>query len=321
MTLTKKQRKQAEAELKVTVKQKEEMETLAELQRVKRALMTGVSFAEADDHGCTALMLGVRLKRNAIVKTLIADSRVDINLQDNCWGNTALFSACVGNNLEVLKMLVAHDKMSSLNTRDKLERTPLMVAVQLGYEDIVRELANTPGVDLNATDMCGEGLEDIARLVNSNMEHTELMIVYIFRTRGYSTIVTIVKEARAKQYGRMIEHYIEKVPNREKLNNTKKDISTDKYPDRNMDPNKRKDPNKICWKCHLTEENKRLPKCRGCHKVFLNVFPILLNSLVSGTILQRGVPERGLGEARGVLQHHSEEEESEETREGVGSVG
>ena len=147
------------------------------------------------------------------------------------------------------------------------------------------------------------------------------MIVYIFRTRGHYTIVTIVKEAREKQYGRMIEHYTEKDPNREKHNNTWKDRKTEKDPDRKIDPNTRKDPNKICWKCLLPEENKRLPKCRGCQKVFLTVFPILHNPPVSGTLLQRGVPERGLGETRGVLQHHSEEEEPEETREGIGNVG
>jgi ankyrin repeat protein len=61
-----------------------------------------------------------------IVKELLADQKVDVNLQ-NTWGGTALITACFFNNIEAVKELLADQKVD-VNLQDKGGYTALIKA-------------------------------------------------------------------------------------------------------------------------------------------------------------------------------------------------
>ena len=65
-------------------------------------------------------------KQNAIVKLLLCQPGLDVNVRDN-YGYTALHFACATNNVEVLKILLAHPSMNSHNAENYAGKTPSML--------------------------------------------------------------------------------------------------------------------------------------------------------------------------------------------------
>ena len=108
----------------------------------------------------TGLMLAVECKHNSIVKLLLEQPTLDLNLTDDC-GWTALHMAVIIDNVEGVKLLLADPR---LNTRkDNDGWTPVMTAILHKNVDVLRELVAHPSVDLDARDELGLSLEDRAR--------------------------------------------------------------------------------------------------------------------------------------------------------------
>merc|ERR1719319_1851524 len=112
--------------------------------------------------GNTGLMEAVLYKHNSIVEFLLQYPGVDVNCQDT-GGKTALHYSNYVDNLEGLRLLLAHPGMRSLNTRGDGEWTPLMTAVCRGSLSCVRGLVRGEGVDLDTRDGQGRSLEDMVR--------------------------------------------------------------------------------------------------------------------------------------------------------------
>jgi len=115
-----------------------------------------------DSSGRTGLMGAVWKKHNSIVEFLLQYPGVDVNCQD-IWGTTALHYSVPNDNLEGLRLLLAHPGMRSLNTRAGGGWTPLMTAVCRGSLSCVRELVGEEGVDLDTRDGQGRSLQEVAR--------------------------------------------------------------------------------------------------------------------------------------------------------------
>ena len=126
---------------------------------VKRALGRGEGVNSVDALGQTGLMCAVGNKHNSIVQFLLQYPGVDVNYQ-NILDHTALHYSVRGDNLEGLRLLLAHPGMRSLNTRaGENSETPLMLAVHHGSLSCVRELVGVEGVDLDTRDDRGRSLE------------------------------------------------------------------------------------------------------------------------------------------------------------------
>ena len=112
--------------------------------------------------GQTGLMRAVANKHNSIVQFLLQYPGVDVNCQA-IDGWTALHWCVYSDNLEGLRLLLAHPGMRSLNTRGVNGDTPLMGAVNNGSVSCVRELVGVEGVDLDTRDGRRRSLENRAR--------------------------------------------------------------------------------------------------------------------------------------------------------------
>ena len=90
--------------------------------------------------GRTGLMWAVNRKHNSIVELLLQHPGLDVNCQATLNGYTALHYSVYSDNLEGLRLLLGHPGMRSLNTRNEVGVTPLMVAVNSGSLSCVRQL-------------------------------------------------------------------------------------------------------------------------------------------------------------------------------------
>ena len=95
-------------------------------------------------------------------KYLLNVPGIDINKSD-FYGCTPLHISCYQNNVEIIQLLCRHPSMTSLNTRDVSGNSPIMLAVQLGKVDAVKELLKIRGVDLSTKSVYAETLADIAK--------------------------------------------------------------------------------------------------------------------------------------------------------------
>ena len=93
---------------------------------------------------------------------MLQQATIDVNLADLS-GNTPLHACADADNVEGLRLLLAHPGMGSLDTRDAGGRTPLMLAVSKGSLACARELVGVEGVDLDTRDGQGRSLEEVAR--------------------------------------------------------------------------------------------------------------------------------------------------------------
>ena len=114
------------------------------LDEVRSALERGEDVNDKEDlggHRWTALMYAVSGRHNSIVKLLLDQPGVKINVKNND-GRTALHLAAGGNNREAARMLLLHRTMNQTkaNSKDNDGRTAVMWAVIRGREELLREL-------------------------------------------------------------------------------------------------------------------------------------------------------------------------------------
>ncbi|EAY15606.1 hypothetical protein TVAG_208850 [Trichomonas vaginalis G3] len=88
--------------------------------------------------GHTALMAASKLGLVSLMEFIIQEGG-DIDRQSMFHGETALHFAVENNKIEAVKCLVAHD---AARLKDESGRTPLAIAIELGYNDIAQILSS-----------------------------------------------------------------------------------------------------------------------------------------------------------------------------------
>ena len=116
----------------------------------------------------TGLMLAVMNKHNSIVKLLLEQPTVDLNLTDH-QGYTALHYAANHNNVEAVQLLLADSRFHSVNLKDSHGKTPVMNAIFYKKNGALRELVANPSVDLDTRDGEGRSLEEVSRWALKNL--------------------------------------------------------------------------------------------------------------------------------------------------------
>ena len=124
------------------------------LAEVRSALARGEDVNSKDSSGITALMLAVLNELNSIVKLLLDQPAVDVNVK-NIRGWTALHRAASANNAEGARMLLLHKNFKSANVTDNGGLTALMVAVITRNEEVLRELVKHRCVSLDVGMLAG----------------------------------------------------------------------------------------------------------------------------------------------------------------------
>ena len=124
------------------------------LAEARAALARGEDVNRQGSNGRTALMRAVWHKHNSIVKLLLDQPAVDVNVKNNC-GRTALHWAAVSNNAEGARMLLLHKDFNSAHVTDNYGDTALMRAVENGKEEVVRELVKHQCVSLDVGNLEG----------------------------------------------------------------------------------------------------------------------------------------------------------------------
>ncbi|MEC8881878.1 MAG: ankyrin repeat domain-containing protein [Pseudomonadota bacterium] len=105
-----------------------------------------------DIAGRTALMWAAHGGHTAIVNTLLADKRVDLNCNDQ-W-NTALIGATRNGHINIVRALLADERVDP-NHAGEGSITALVWAAYKGHSDIVRALLADERVDFNRADENG----------------------------------------------------------------------------------------------------------------------------------------------------------------------
>ena len=125
------------------------------LAEARAALARGEDVNRQGSNGRTALMRAVWHKHNSIVKLLLDQPAVDVNVKDND-GWTALHYAAEFNNAEGARMLLLHKDFNSANVTDDFGTTALMDAVKCRKEEVLRELVEHQCVSLDVGRLEGD---------------------------------------------------------------------------------------------------------------------------------------------------------------------
>ena len=125
-----------------------ELCTDGKLAEARSSLARGEDVNEKDPFGITALMYAVCYKHNSIVKLLLDQPAVDVNVKSNN-GWTALHIAAGSNNAEGARMLLQHKDFNSANVTNNYGNTALMFAVRNRNEEVLRELVKHQCVSLD----------------------------------------------------------------------------------------------------------------------------------------------------------------------------
>ena len=114
------------------------------------------SVNQKDRYGNTALINAVIQNNLGMVKLLLEQHGVDINLQNKC-GSTALLWAVSNENIEIIKWLLDHDRLN-MNLQDERGDTALMIAVRKKNIEMAELLLGRDGVDMNLQNKDGDTL-------------------------------------------------------------------------------------------------------------------------------------------------------------------
>ena len=110
----------------------------------------------------TGLMCAVMRGHNSIVRLLLEQPTLDLNLTDG-EGYTALHYAAKCDNVEAVRLLLADHRLNSVNLKDSYGKTSVMNAMFYKKENVLRELVANPSVHLDTRDGKWRSLEEVAR--------------------------------------------------------------------------------------------------------------------------------------------------------------
>ena len=125
------------------------------LAETRSALARGEDVNDKDNFDHTALMLAIWKKHNSIVKLLLDQPAVHLNVK-NIFGWSALHYAAWHNNAEGARMLLLHKDFNSANVTDNGGLTALMYAVINRNEEVLRELVSHQCVSLDVRGLEGD---------------------------------------------------------------------------------------------------------------------------------------------------------------------
>ena len=154
---------------------------------IERLVAAGKYIYAVDEDGRTALHSAALGENAEVVKELLVKG-LDVNAVDKN-GNTPLHLAALGENTEVVKELLV--KGLDVNAVDKNGNTPLHSAAEYGHAEVAKVLI-AAGANVNATGIFG---------------YTALEYVRLLRDKGYLTtvkkerhdeVIRVLKEAGAR---------------------------------------------------------------------------------------------------------------------------
>jgi len=132
-------------------------------------LANGADVNAKDKYGRTALIFAVVHEQTEIVKVLLAQKGIDVNLKTKEGGETALMIAAFDQDrIEIVKALLAKKEID-VNAKNVVGETALMTASLKGNTDIVKALLAIKNIDVNAKSMLG-GTALIAASLKGNTE-------------------------------------------------------------------------------------------------------------------------------------------------------
>ena len=122
-----------------------------DLEGVRAALQAGVEVnSRMSNRGFSGLMIAMSKNHTEVGRLLLEQADVDVNM--DCNGSTALHYAVHGNNVEGLGMLLARQDLDCFNRVDKLDCTPLKLALVYNSLDCVSLLLADQRSDSNIKD-------------------------------------------------------------------------------------------------------------------------------------------------------------------------
>ena len=125
------------------------------LDEVRSLLACGKDVNSKNSSEETALMYAVSNNHNPIVKLLLDQPAVDVNVKDD-YGWTALHYAALDNNAVGARMLLLLNDFNSANETDNFGFTALMIAVKNRKEEVLRELVKHQCVSLDVGILAGD---------------------------------------------------------------------------------------------------------------------------------------------------------------------
>jgi len=141
------------------------------LELVRELLDRGAEIHAKDADGKTALGWASRTNHQDVVRELFHRSPVfSMNAHFDC-DSTALLEATRQGQTDAVFDLLS--RCSGLDPRDSFGNTPLMVAVQNGYVELVRDYLVVYGVDVNAINYVG----DTALKLAVNLGHVDIALI------------------------------------------------------------------------------------------------------------------------------------------------
>jgi len=120
-------------------------------QTINSELEKGAKPDWKDSNGRTPLSWGAQNGHEAVVRMLLAQDDVDVDLKDNN-GRTPLSWATENRHEAVVRLLLEQDDVD-VNSKDINGRTPLLWAAENGHEAVVRLLLTQDDVDVNSKDI------------------------------------------------------------------------------------------------------------------------------------------------------------------------
>ncbi|KAG4100127.1 ankyrin repeat-containing domain protein [Neocallimastix lanati (nom. inval.)] len=108
-----------------------------------------------DENEETALLLSIKYKNIKIADYLVKQKLIDVNTK-NIFGDCPLLLAIEYPNMHPLVNTLLQREDIEVNIQNKNLSTPLMLAIQNNYEDIVKKLLAHPKIDINLKDSDGE---------------------------------------------------------------------------------------------------------------------------------------------------------------------
>ena len=125
-----------------------------------RLEMLRTAVAQREDVNCrdkenrTTLFWAVFSGHTSIVRLLLKQPGIDVNVKDNQAGQTALAIAALMGNVEIVHLLLAV-KSLNVNSTEKNGDTALMVAANHGHTSVVELLLSDKRVNVNQSDKTG----------------------------------------------------------------------------------------------------------------------------------------------------------------------
>ena len=182
-----------------------------ELDKVRAALARGENVNSRQPvFGISALMWAVREKHNSIVKVLMKQPDLDVNMRDGI-GQTALHWAAVDYNANAVRLLLA-DPRVDVNCKNNMGRNALFCAVFYGNWEAVQFLLKDQRSDVNNVDKDGMTLlhaashEDSAEVAWLLLAEGRINDINHLDKDGESPLMVAVLYNREKTVRELVAH-------------------------------------------------------------------------------------------------------------------